>query len=106
MKRQAMVGPNFKRMDRSPEKSASITVTIQPSRLADGEFFSSLLRGIPRFNPAETCSNFAIAPSWHVRQLGEIDRHAAGLVVGEPVGRRSDAWCDAAKCLQLGELRK
>jgi hypothetical protein len=30
-------------MDRSPEKSASITVTIQPSRLADGEFFSSLL---------------------------------------------------------------
>ena len=43
MKRQAMVGPNFKRMDRSPEKSASITVTIQPSRLADGEFFSSLL---------------------------------------------------------------
>jgi hypothetical protein len=38
-----MVGPNFKRMDRSPEKSASITVTIQPSRLADGEFFSSLL---------------------------------------------------------------
>ncbi|MGD0314683.1 MAG: hypothetical protein ABSB37_01775, partial [Xanthobacteraceae bacterium] len=40
---QAMVGPNFKRMDRSPEKSASITVTIQPSRLADGEFFSSLL---------------------------------------------------------------
>jgi hypothetical protein len=43
IKRQAMVGPNFKRMDRSPEKSASITVTIQPSRLADGEFFSSLL---------------------------------------------------------------
>jgi hypothetical protein len=41
-----MVGPNFKRMDRSPEKSASITVTIQPSRLADGEFFSSLLAGL------------------------------------------------------------
>ena len=30
-------------VDRLPEKSASITVTIQPSRLADGEFFSSLL---------------------------------------------------------------
>jgi hypothetical protein len=43
-----MVGPNFKRMDRSPEKSASITVTIQPSRLADGEFFSSLLGHIHR----------------------------------------------------------
>jgi hypothetical protein len=35
-------------MDRSPEKSASITVTIQPSRLADGEFFSSLLGHIHR----------------------------------------------------------
>jgi hypothetical protein len=34
-------------MDRSPEKSASITVTIQPSRLADGEFFSSLLELAP-----------------------------------------------------------
>ena len=41
-------GPNFKRMDRLPEKSASITVTIQPSRLADGEFFSSLLEDFGR----------------------------------------------------------
>jgi hypothetical protein len=38
-------------MDRSPEKSASITVTIQPSRLADGEFFSSLLERISASRP-------------------------------------------------------
>jgi hypothetical protein len=50
IKRQAMVGPSFKRMGRSPEKSASITVTIQPSRLADGEFFSSLLGPLPFFH--------------------------------------------------------
>jgi hypothetical protein len=43
MKRRAMVGPNLKRMDRLGEKFASITVTIQPSRLVDGDFFSSLL---------------------------------------------------------------
>ena len=44
IKRQAMVGPSFKRMGRSPEKSASITVTIQPSRLADGEFLQQPAR--------------------------------------------------------------
>jgi hypothetical protein len=51
-----MVGPNFKRMDRSPEKSASITVTIQPSRLADGEFFSSLLKVSSSTTPIKVIS--------------------------------------------------
>jgi hypothetical protein len=39
----AMVGPNFKKTGRSKAKSVSITATTQPSRRADGEFFSSLL---------------------------------------------------------------
>jgi hypothetical protein len=49
-------------MDRSPEKSASITVTIQPSRLADGEFFSSLLaQAIHLFGkPASTFEDHAL----------------------------------------------
>jgi hypothetical protein len=43
MKPQVMAGPSFRKTVPSKEKSASIAATIQPSRLADGEFFNNLL---------------------------------------------------------------
>ena len=43
MKPQVMAGPNFRKTAPSKEKFASITAIIQPSRLADGEFFNNLL---------------------------------------------------------------
>jgi hypothetical protein len=53
-------------MDRSPEKSASITVTIQPSRLADGEFFSSLLEHAPSTSGLPPIAYICRA-EWNVR---------------------------------------
>ena len=43
MKPRVMAGLNCRKTVRSKEKSASIMAMIQPSRLADGEFFNSLL---------------------------------------------------------------
>jgi len=67
-------------MGRSPEKSASITVTIQPSRLADGEFFSSLL--------AEYGGRCAPIRSTGARSsvagMGSCDRGGDHALVGSP----------------------
>src|SRR5215211_4044743 len=42
-----MDGPNSTMMVRSTAKSASILATNQPSKLANGDFFSSLLKAFP-----------------------------------------------------------